>query len=99
MAWKIYHKTSGLWSNGIIQEGYYTSGPTGTRNRVVRFSKKGKEWKTEKGVKDHLLKWLLFGNAIPKEWEIVEVVYAPTKPMEEWLDAKMTLALLKNTGK
>jgi hypothetical protein len=90
MVWKI--RRGELWSNGVIAKKRWNEKPT------VMFSKKGKEWTSEKLVKAHLLKWLLAGNSIPKEWEIIEVVYAPTRPMEEWLDANMTFLVLKNAG-
>jgi hypothetical protein len=90
MTFKIRHGED-YYSHGVIGSNYWDK----DKKPTLGWSKKGKEWKTEKGVKDHLLKWITKGGSI-EGWEVVEVVYHPTKPMSEWVDAKMLMKVLKN---
>lgn len=59
---------------------------------------KGKLWKNEKLLSAHLLKAMTHGIDIA-EWEIVEVVERPTKPINEWVDANMLMQVLAHTRK
>lgn len=83
--YKIRSK-GGLFSHGVMLKDY-------AGRMYVKWSPKGKEWKTEKAVRDHLLKWIK-ANGVP-DWEIVRVVYEPTMPIQDWVDAKMLVALIK----
>lgn len=60
----------------------------------VTWSRKGKVWTNEKLLKAHLLKYTI-ANGLPSDWEVLEVTEIPTKPMNEWVDAKMLVKLLK----
>ena len=83
--YKIRNK-AGFFSKGRITTGY-NGKPT------VQFSKQGKEWTTEKAVKDHLIKWI--SEAGVPDWELVTVTYEPTPPIQDWFDDKMLASLLK----
>ena len=88
--YKIRSKTNlSYFSHGVITKGYNNN------QSFINWSSKGKVWTTEKNVKAHLLKCIQSGIDISR-WEVIEVVYSPTKPMDEWVDAKMLMAILKN---
>jgi hypothetical protein len=76
----------GLFSHGVMLKDY-------KGKPYVKWSIKGKEWKTEKAVRDHLFKWIT-AVGIP-DWEVVKVTYEPTKPLQDWFDSKMLVAILK----
>lgn len=76
------------FSGGIIRRGWQKS-------HYVNFKARGKVWTTETLLKQHLLKCFQ-QNVKMENWEIVEVQYVPTKPIEEWVDGKMLLKILKN---
>ena len=81
---------AGLFSHGVIVQQKWDG------VWRVHWSKTGKEWKTEKAVKAHLAKALKTISGV-SSWEIVtmEVIYHPTKPIDEWVDNKMLVAILK----
>jgi hypothetical protein len=88
--YKIRNTTTGFFSHGIVS--MWRSNVYGETS--VKWSRSGKTWLTEEGIKSHLLKcYAAYG--IPSTWEIVEVEYKPTKPVNEWVDAKMLLKILK----
>jgi len=86
--YKIRRGTS--FSHGVITSSRWN----GKTEYNVKWSKRGKEWTTEKAVKDHLIKAVSVGISMA-DWEILELVYNPTKPIEEWVDAKMLMTILK----
>lgn len=88
--YKIRDTNSGLYSHGII----HTNGSKRRNAVVVKWSKKGKEWTSEKLVKDHLLKCIAFGG-IPTHWEIIEFTQQPSRSLHEWIDANMLVKILK----
>lgn len=90
-AYKIRIKGSSSYSNGVIN--VYRDGAK--KFPQCNWNKKGKEWADEKNVKAHLLKYVSLGGDIGN-WEVVEVVYHPTKPIDEWVDAKMLMKVLQN---
>ena len=82
------------YSNGIINECY--TGDYSKKSYSVNWStRKGKEWTSEKNLKAHLLKCLQRGINI-SEWEVLELRYHPTKPINDWVDAKMLCKVLKS---
>lgn len=89
MKFMIRNTVTGKYSRGIINKGYGTSS-------VNWDAKRGKVWTKEKYLKDHLLNYALqCGTDAFDTWEIVEIVEQPTRPVMDWLDASMTLKLLK----
>ena len=89
--YKIRH--GGSFSNGTINMVYDRE--TKKKHPEVNWSRKGKEWSNEKNIKDHLLKWISNGGSVTG-WEVVEVVYSPTRPMDEWIDPAMLMKVLQN---
>jgi hypothetical protein len=88
----IRNTLNNLFSNGIVRPSF--DWIRHCSKFEVRFNERGKIWRSEKLLKQHLLKCVK--KRIPTEhWEIVEVQYTPTKPLYEWFDEKMTLSLLK----
>jgi hypothetical protein len=67
-----------------------------TKTYKVTWDKNGKEWCTEKTLKSHLMKCAKCG-ILDQSWEILEVKYHPTKPIDEWIDQKMLIQILKNS--
>lgn len=96
MTFKIKHRETGLFSHGIIQKGwqYDHVGKKYTYN--VQFSARGKEWTNETLLKKHLLQCAQKGVKW-NEWEIIEVVHTPTKPISDWFDQKMLYKVIKNS--
>jgi hypothetical protein len=84
----------GMFSHGIIQSRWR---PEGTYY-YVRFTGKGKDWTSEQNVKAHLLKCAQKG-ILEDTWEVVQVVHQPTKPLEEWVDQKMLMKIIKGGNK
>lgn len=93
--YKIQDKNTGLFSQGAVMRKYKDDHEFGAR---VRWSKKGKEWKSVETVKAHLIKCIQ-GGGIPDSWEILEFTQQPSKAMHEWITAEMTLILLKTKHK
>jgi len=94
-SYKIRRIDDGRFSHGVVTHRRpFVFGSAGEIRHDVKWSSKGKVWNTEKAVKSHLTIALQFGLPIA-QWEIVEVVLLPTKPMDEWIDAKMLLKVLK----
>lgn len=96
VVYKIYNKVTGSFSNGIIMTEY--DGKSKKKIPYVRFGKKGKEWSNEKNVKDHLLKYVSLGGSVAN-LEVVELRYHPTKPIDDWIDAKMLMKILQGKTK
>jgi hypothetical protein len=93
-AFKIRKKDFGsYYSHGVINTHYDSA--TKIRTPFVKWSSKGKEWTSEKNVKDHLLKFIQLGGTVD-DWEVIEVIYHPTRPIEDWIDDKMLMKVLKN---
>ena len=90
--YKIKDKKTGLYSHGSVN-GYDYPNFKSVSERI-KWSRKGKEWTSEKLVKDHLLKCIGYGG-IPSSWEIMEFTQQPSRELNEWMDAKMTMAVLK----
>lgn len=89
MKFMIRNTESGMYSCGIISKGYGISS-------VNWHPKRGKVWTKEKYLKEHILNYALqCGTADFDKWAVVEIVEQPTKPINEWMDASMTLKLLK----
>lgn len=89
--YQIRNSTTGLFSHGVLTNQYWRGGTT-----VLKWSVHGKQWKTEKSLKNHLLKCAQ-QKVDMSGWEIVELFYRPTKPVDEWFDSKMLRDLLKAT--
>lgn len=88
--YRIKDKESGLYSNGIVrQTGWHSN-----QGYDVTFNSKGKEWTEEKNLKNHLLKCMKSGVKMDN-WEVVEVVYHPTKPIMDWFDQKMLVKVMR----
>ena len=88
ITYKIRRKGSEMFSCGAIASSSERSG------RVeVSWSKKGKEWKSEKLFKAHLTKCIEYTGGIPDNWEIFELNYKAT-PIAEWIDANMLIKML-----
>ena len=85
-------KANGWFSHGVITERRWHS--DNTKIYHIRWSGKGKEWSSEKTVKDHLLKCAQKG-ILEETWEVIQVVHQPTKPISEWIDAKMLMKIIK----
>ncbi len=92
-AYKIRIKGSSSYSNGVIN--VYRDTVTKKSFPECKWNRKGKEWADEKNVKAHLTKYVSLGGSI-STWEVVEVVYHPTKPIDDWVDAKMLMKILQN---
>lgn len=92
MIYKIYDKGRDLFSNGIVRPSWRS----GDKSHEVIFNKHGKEWTDEKLLKKHILK-VFTKSKWGKNWEIIEVKYIPTKPIDEWIDPVMMLEILKKT--
>ena len=86
--YKIRHTVTGQFSHGVVQA------RCRDRDACVKWSRKGKEWTSEKNVKAHLTKAIGAGVNMAN-WEILELQYLPTKPINDWFDAKMLVKLLK----
>ena len=91
--WMIRLKGTHTYSKGAIRSSY-SSAHDGKFYYVDWTSKKGKVWSTEAALKEHLLKYTKLAG-MPTEWEVTEITEAPSKPIEDWFDEKMTLKLLK----
>jgi hypothetical protein len=89
-------KANGLFSHGVINHSHYS--PAGDNVYGIKWSSKGKEWSSEKTVKDHLLKCAQKG-ILEDTWEVIQVVHQPTKPISEWIDDKMLIKLIKGGNK
>lgn len=88
--YKIRNKENGFYSNGIVRQ----TGWGANKGYDVTFNYKGKEWTEEKNLKNHLLKCMKSGIKMDT-WEVVEVVYHPTKPIMDWFDHKMLIKVMK----
>lgn len=84
--YKIRNTVSGQFSHGVVL--HLANQP------YIKWSSKGKEWNSEKAVKNHLVK-AIESNISMANWEIVQLVYTLTKPIEDWVDAKMLVKILK----
>ena len=82
--------SGGLFSHGVISKSRWVK----DQPYVVKWSTKGKEWTTERAIKQHLSKAIASGVSVTG-WEILQVTYTPTKPLDEWIDAKMLMTILK----
>jgi hypothetical protein len=83
----------GQYSKGVVMGGWDRQFEHKTF--YINWGKKGKEWTSEKTLKTHLLKCAQCG-ILDSTWEILEVKYHPTKPVNDWIDQKMLLKILKN---
>lgn len=76
------------FSSGIIRRSWQKS-------HFVNFKTRGKVWTSQTLLKQHLVK--CFQKNIKMEhWEIVEVQYVPTKPIEDWVDGKMLIKIINS---
>lgn len=89
--YKIRHKKSGEYSRGRVEQ---QSHNPSKRVYGVNWKRNGKEWATEKAVKQHLLTCIVKGVDFT-DWEIMEFTQQPSKELTSWFDAKMTFAVLK----
>ncbi len=90
---KIRLKDTKNYSRGrIAQERNFQTNQMEYR---VKWKTNGKEWKTEKALKVHLLKCIVNGIDMAG-WEIMEFTQQPSRAMNAWFDAKMTMARLKH---
>lgn len=92
--YKIRRKGTKYYSRGRVQEAY-GRGQEGKRYEVL-WKANGKEWTTEKALKNHLLK-CIEKNIDMHDWEIMEFTQQPHKDLNEWFDEKMTFAILKHS--
>lgn len=91
--YKIRKKGTKLYSRGRVhQEPAYNSDAY-----VVKWKANGKEWTTEKALKQHLLNCAEKGVDLTN-WEIMIFTQEPSKSLTEWCDAKMTMAMLKHVN-
>jgi len=88
--YKIRKKGTKMYSRGRVQQEY-----SGVHGYGVKWKANGKEWTTEKALKQHLLKCIQKGIDL-SNWEIMEFTQQPSKSLNEWCDAKMTMAILKH---
>lgn len=79
---------AGQFSHGVINKQRHTG------KWFINWSNHGKQWKTEKAVKAHLAKALKLVSGVAS-WEIIQVTYSSTKPIEDWVDDKMLVDILK----
>lgn len=90
VTYKIRKKGTNMFSCGAIASSSEKSG------RVeVNWSKKGKEWTSEKLFKAHLTKCIEYTGGIPADWEIFELTYNVT-PVETWIDANMFVKMMSH---
>lgn len=91
--YKIRHKNTRMYSRGRVEQQY----SHGRSEKVygVKWKANGKEWATEKALKAHLLR-SIEKRIDMSQWEIMEFTQQPSKSLNEWCDAKMTMARLKN---
>jgi hypothetical protein len=89
--YKIRDKNTGLFSNGIIKHRKYSY----ESSYYLGWSTRGKEWKNEMSIKRYLTKYIKEVGKIGN-WEILEVIYRPTKELNDWIDSKMLLELMKH---
>lgn len=87
MPYKIRIKGTHSYSHGVIVRTWADQG------WKVRWSSKGKEFPNERSITNHLMK--AASKGILGNWEIIEVIHQPTKPLEEWIDQKMLMKILK----
>lgn len=88
--YKIRKRGTTFYSSGVVNSVRWGA----TKSFLVRFNGKGKEWTQEKNLKAHLLKCMQSGIKMD-DWEVVEVIYQPTKPILDWFDQKMLVQVLK----
>jgi hypothetical protein len=89
--YKIKNNSNGQYSHGIIRTNRWAA----EKHWFVKWSKKGKEWLTEKAVKDHLMKVIDVNGSVPTHWEIMEFTQQPSKTLHDWIDANMLCKMLK----
>lgn len=91
MPYKIRIKGTHSYSHGVITQFSY-------RDNIwkVRWSSKGKLFPNELSVKNHLMRAAEKG--ILGDWEVIEIIEQPTKPLDEWVDQKMLMKLIKTKG-
>jgi len=90
--YKIRIKGTTSYSRGRVQALY---GPNKPKAYGVTWKANGKEWTSEKLLKGHLLTCIEKGVDMSR-WEIMEFTQQPSKSLNEWCDAKMTMAMLKH---
>ena len=83
------------FSQGTINIERSPSGKVGVVNWSV---KKGKIWTSEKTLKDHILYAILYGMDV-STWQVIEITFHPPKPLEDFIDAKMTAKILSRGAK
>lgn len=85
---KIRRVGTKSFSKGLVQRGW-------DKKFHVDFSEKShKTWTDEKLVQKHIEKAVVNGIDV-SNWEVVEVTYTPTKPINDWISPKVTIAILK----
>ena len=83
---------AGLFSAGIVRQVY--DHKTDELIKGVSWStKRGKQWKTEQTLKNHIMKCMK-EKVDMTGWEVLEVHYLPTKPLVDWVDVKMFAKLM-----
>ena len=88
--YKIRIKGSKMYSRGRVES-------TRQGGHAVNWKQNGKEWATEKALKNHLVKCIA-KNVDMTDWEIMEFSQQPSKDMNEWLDdEKITFMILKHS--
>ncbi len=90
--YKIRMKGSTSYSIGRVSKQNWKKNGYG-----VTWKAKGKDWPTEAALKKHLLTCIEKGVDI-SEFEIMEFTQQPSRSLNEWCDAKMTMAKLKYNG-
>ena len=82
---------NGYYSMGRVERMWREGGST----YVVSRSTNGKIFKTEKAVKDHLLKCSIT-NIDMSEFKVKQIKIVDTKPVNDWFDDKMLMKVMKS---
>jgi len=91
--YKIRLKDTKMYSRGRVEKGWHN----GVQDcHKVSWKAAGKEWPTEKALKNHLVTCIT-KNVDMTGWEIMEFTQQPSRALNEWFDARMTFAVLKHT--
>ena len=87
--YKIRNKDNGYYSHGRFTKNHWLPDYT------VKWSGKGKEWASEKAVKEHLMLAIKYNGSIPANWEIIEFTQQPSRELNDWITDKMLVKMLE----
>ena len=89
--YKIRDKENNLFSSGSINR---SESKRENCVQILRWNKKGKQWSSDVPLKKHLLECIKLGG-IPSSWEVMEFTQEPSKELNQWIDDKMLVKILK----